>query len=60
VPNLTGGDAQNWEPDLAYLARYTHRVAISSRRLIAIEETLVSSFRWKDCRKNRPSRSKVI
>jgi len=44
---------------LAYLARYTHRVAISNRRLIAIDETHVS-FRWKDYRENGRSKSKVM
>jgi hypothetical protein len=32
---------------LHYLARYTHRVAISNHRLIAFEDGAVS-FRWKD------------
>jgi hypothetical protein len=32
---------------LNYLARYTHRVAISSHRLVAFENQRVS-FRWKD------------
>ena len=32
---------------LHYLARYTHRVAISNHRLIALEEGKVT-FRWKD------------
>jgi hypothetical protein len=32
---------------LKYLARYTHRVAISNQRLIALEEGKVR-FRWKD------------
>jgi Putative transposase/Transposase zinc-binding domain len=32
---------------LHYLARYTHRVAISNHRLVAFKEDLVS-FRWKD------------
>ena len=32
---------------LQYLARYTHRVAISNHRLIALEDGRVS-FRWKD------------
>ena len=35
---------------LAYLARYTHRVAITNSRLLNVDETHVS-FRWKDCRK---------
>jgi hypothetical protein len=32
---------------LHYLARYTHRVAISNHRLLAISDSAVS-FRWKD------------
>jgi len=34
---------------LAYLSRYTHRVAISNRRLISADETGVT-FTWKDYR----------
>jgi Putative transposase. len=34
---------------LAYLSRYTHRVAIANRRLIACDRTRVT-FRWKDYR----------
>ncbi len=34
---------------LAYLSRYTHRVAISNSRLIALDEKGVT-FRWKDYR----------
>ena len=34
---------------LEYLGRYTHRVAISNRRLLAIEDGQVS-FQWKDYR----------
>jgi hypothetical protein len=34
---------------LAYLSRYTHRVAISNRRLIALDQTGVT-FRYKDYR----------
>ena len=37
------------EQVLAYLARYTHRVAIANSRLIALEDGKVS-FRWKDYR----------
>jgi Putative transposase/Transposase zinc-binding domain len=37
------------EAVLAYLARYTHRVAISNSRLIALDETSVT-FKWKDYR----------
>ena len=32
---------------LAYLSRYTHRVAISNRRLVALGDTHVA-FRWRD------------
>jgi len=32
---------------LKYLARYTHRVAIANRRLLALEDGRVT-FRWKD------------
>jgi hypothetical protein len=35
---------------LAYLARYTHRVAISNRRLIAVDERSVT-FRVEDWRR---------
>ncbi len=34
---------------LHYLARYTHRVAISNHRLIAVADGQVT-FRWKDYR----------
>ena len=34
---------------LAYLARYTHRVAISNSRLVALDEKGVT-FKWKDYR----------
>jgi Putative transposase len=40
---------------LAYLARYTHRVAISNRRLISADETGVT-FKWKDYRIEGPGR----
>src|SRR5882762_9161914 len=41
---------------LDYLARYTHRVAISNNRLLQLEDAKVS-FRWKDY---RDSRQKVM
>ena len=44
---------------LAYLARYTHRIAISNRRLIAADETAVT-FRWKDYRIEGRDRYKVM
>jgi hypothetical protein len=43
------------EAVLAYLARYTHRVAISNSRLIALDERGVT-FRYKDYRRNGPAR----
>jgi Putative transposase/Transposase zinc-binding domain len=44
---------------LRYLSRYTHRVAISNRRLIAADDSGVS-FRWKDYRIEGPSRWKTM
>ena len=44
---------------LAYLARYTHRVAISNRRLIALDEGGVT-FRFKDYRRDGPERQRVM
>jgi hypothetical protein len=37
---------------LAYLGRYTHRVAISSHRLLQLQDGKVS-FQWKDYRDHR-------
>jgi Putative transposase/Transposase zinc-binding domain len=47
------------EAVLAYLARYTHRVAITNSRLIAIDGDAVT-FRWKDYRIDGPDRYKVM
>ena len=47
------------EAVLAYLSRYTHRVAISNRRLIAFDETGVT-FRYKDYRRSGPERQQVM
>ena len=44
---------------LAYLSRYTHRVAISNRRLISADETGVT-FKWKDYRIEGPGRYKTM
>ena len=43
------------EAVLAYLSRYTHRVAISNRRLLAFDETGVT-FRYKDYRRDGAAR----
>jgi hypothetical protein len=47
------------EAVLAYLSRYTHRVAISNSRLIALDDKAVT-FRWKDYRAKRRERAKVM
>ena len=44
---------------LAYLSRYTHRVAIANRRLIAADEHNVT-FRWKDYRAEGRDRQKLM
>jgi hypothetical protein len=44
---------------LAYLSRYTHRVAISNSRLIALDDAGVT-FKWKDYRAKRRQRAKVM
>jgi hypothetical protein len=40
---------------LAYLARYTHRVAIANSRLVSLDERGVT-FRYKDYRRNGRAR----
>ena len=47
------------EEVLRYLARYTHRVAISNRRLIASDENGVK-FKWKDYRIEGPERYQTM
>ena len=44
---------------LAYLSRYTHRVAISNSRLIALDEAGVT-FRYKDYRRNGSERYRTM
>jgi hypothetical protein len=44
---------------LAYLSRYTHRVAIANSRLTACDRTGVT-FRWKDYRAEGRERQKVM
>ena len=50
-----GGPAQV----LAYLGRYTHRIAISNSRLISMDDTRVS-FRWKDYRHDGKSKAMTL
>jgi hypothetical protein len=45
---------------LAYLARYTHRVAIANSRLVALEDDGRVSFRWKDYRANGCHQAKIM
>ena len=47
------------EAVLAYLSRYTHRVAISNQRLIALDEKGVT-FKWKDYRTKGGVRYKTM
>src|SRR5262249_31259169 len=44
---------------LRYLARYTHRVALSNQRLMALDNSGVT-FKWKDYRIEGPDRYKVM
>jgi hypothetical protein len=44
---------------LAYLSRYTHRVAISNQRLVTLNERGVT-FRWKDYRATGRTRHKTM
>jgi len=47
------------EAVLAYLSRYTHRVAISNSRLIALDRNGVT-FKWKDYRAKGRERQKIM
>ena len=47
------------EAVLAYLSRYTHRVAISNRRLVSANQRGVS-FKWKDYRVHGSARYKTM
>ena len=47
------------EQVLRYLSRYTHRVAISNRRLVSADDNGVA-FRWKDYRIDGPGRWKTM
>jgi hypothetical protein len=47
------------EAVLAYLSRYTHRVAIANSRLVALDDTGVT-FKWKDYRAKEHERAKVM
>jgi hypothetical protein len=44
---------------LAYLSRYTHRVAIANSRLVALDSNGVT-FKWKDYRAESGERQKIM
>jgi hypothetical protein len=44
---------------LRYLSRYTHRVAVANRRLVAADDAGIA-FRWKDYRIDGPGRWKTL
>ena len=44
---------------LAYLSRYTHRVAIANSRLVAFDDSGVT-FKWKDYRAEGRERGKLM
>jgi hypothetical protein len=44
---------------LAYLSRYTHRVAIANSRLLALDDNSVT-FKWKDYRRKGSDRYKAM
>jgi hypothetical protein len=44
---------------LAYLSRYTHRIAIANSRLVAFDGECVT-FKWKDYRANADARYKLM
>ena len=54
MPNVPSAD-----PVLAYLSRYTHRVAISNSRLISLNDAGVT-FKWKDYRAKGRERQKIM
>jgi Putative transposase len=45
---------------LHYLSRCTDPVPISTRRLIAADQTAGVTFRWKDCRIEGPGRYQTM
>ncbi len=47
------------EAVLAYLSRYTHRIAISNSRLVALDDNGVT-FKWKDYRAKGSERTKTM
>ena len=58
-PRVKPGAGSGPEAVLAYLARYTHRIAIANSRLIAFDGANVT-FRWKDYRTKGRERYKTM
>ena len=58
-PRVKPGAGSGPEAVLAYLARYTHRIAIANSRLIAFDGADVT-FRWKDYRTKGRERYKTM
>ena len=59
VPLCQATALRRAEAVLAYLARYTHRVAISNSRLVSLDERGVT-FRYKDYRRNGQARFRTM
>jgi hypothetical protein len=57
--NFFGDHAARADTKAAYLARYTHRVAIANSRLVARGQNSVT-FKWKDYRIEGPARYKSM
>ena len=56
MPSLPSGDqSRSW----AYLGRYTHRVAISNHRLLALKDGHVT-FSWKDYARGNQHRAMTL
>ena len=66
LPDMTLDELRAWilkalgiSVSIAYLSRYTHRVAIANRRLIAFDEAGVT-VRYKDYRRDGAERQRVM
>ena len=59
ISSAAGPPCADPEAVLAYLARYTHRVAISNSRLLGLDERGVT-FRYKDYRRDGRARLRTM
>ena len=59
LSNVSSLDFAGPKAVLAYLSRYTHRVAIANSRLISVDEHHVT-FKWKDYRAKQHNRYKTM